>query len=475
MGIRKRLLGWCQRPANTVSVMIRRHTSTFAVLITTAVLLVSFFLISSGSLLPTPPIAPKLPQPPTDLWDFTASNSTANTISLDWGNPLVSNGIVYLCAAETYVIPSEPPIHPANITPSRQLGTIYALNKSNGVKLWNLTAQGNIRYLTVIDGVTYISASDGRYHNGQYGGGNIFALDAGTGSQKWVYKIDGDVLSSIISDGVVYVFFHASFTLDSYVCAVNASNGRQLWRYNAGYHTYFSSPAFDDDAIYFGTYRGNYYAVSAKNGSELWNVAVDGRVSGSSTLFDGIVYFNSDDTTYALNAQTGEKLWSYPITQYQIGDAGISYFKAGENVYALNASNGNQIWKFSANETIISSLSLIDNVIYFCTNETLTALNPANGAQLWSCNTEGDAPLAIYDGRVSRFNYIQPNAVINEGALYYYSGKTLFALDASNGKSLWNYTAVSNWLFLTVANDMVFFSVDNTVYALSGSAVGHPS
>jgi len=477
MGIRKRLLGWCQRPENKVSVMLRRHSSSFAVLITTAVLLVSFFLLSSGSLPPTPPPL-KLPQPPTDLWDFTASNITANTIGFGWSNPPVANGIVYLCSSEDYVTPSESPIHPANITPSRQLGTIYALNKSTGVKLWNLTTQGDIRYLAVTDGFAYVSASDGRYHNGQYGGANVFALDAVTGSQKWAYKIDGDILSSIISDGVVYVFFHASFTLNSYVCAVNASNGRQLWRYNVGSHTYFSSPAFGDGAIYFGTYRGNYYAVSTKNGSELWSVAVGGRIIGSSTLFDNIVYFYSDDityATYALNAQTGEKLWSYPITNYQIDDAGVIYLKSEENIYALDGSSGNQMWNFSANETIISSLSLIDNVIYFCTNGTLNALNPANGAQLWSCNTEGGAPLVIYDGRVFRFNYIEASAVINEGAIYYYSGKMLFAVDASNGKSLWNYTAASNWLFLTVANDTVFFSADNTVYALSVSAIEHPS
>jgi outer membrane protein assembly factor BamB len=103
-------------------------------------------------------------------------------------------------------------------------------------------------------------------------------------------------------------------------------------------------------------------------------------------------------------------------------------------------------------------------------------LNAANGAQLWSHSTDSNGPFTINDGTISYYGY-STDASINNGVLYYYSGKTLYALDTSNGNSLWNYTTNSNQSFLTVANSTAFFDAGNTVYALSvpdaeGAAVG---
>jgi len=413
---------------------------------------------------------------PTELWNFTAANITAHTISLDWGSPVVANGIAYLRNTETYIIPDEPHIYLFDIPVQHMLGTIYALNASSGAKLWNLTASGSLRSLAIIDGVVYMSASDSRFTDGQSAGGNFYALGAVTGAQKWVYNIDGDIWWSSIVDGVIYVFVQGS-GFNSYICAVKAANGEELWKWKADYYTSLSLPAVGDGAIYFGTYN-YYYAVSSRNGTLLWYVAIDGSVSGSSTLVDGIVYFSSDTTTYALNAQNGDKLWSctpgFAVSSC-IVDGGIVYVSGDyHNVYAFDASNGKKVWNYSANEMTFSSLSLIDNVIYFSSNGTLSALNAANGMQLWSYNTDGNGPFTINDVSLSYYGY-STDATINDGVLYYYSGKTLYALDTSNGNSLWNYTTASNRSFLTVANNTAFFAAFNTVYALSVPAVVHPS
>lgn len=431
---------------------------------------------------------------PTELWNFTAANTTAHTTSLDWGSPVVANRIAYVWNTETYIIPDEPYVYLLNIPIQHRLGTIYALNASSGAKLWNFTTHGIVGSLTIIDGVAYVCASDPLFTDGQSAGGNFYALDAVTGAQKWVYNIDGDILWSSINAGVVYVFFHAS-GFNSYVCAVKAANGEELWKWNAGYYVFLSQPSISNRTIYFGTYgrgNGHYYAINTVNGTVLWRVATDGAVREFSSVVNGIVYFNSDNTSYpvnntnnylyALNAQNGDKLWSYPVgfivRSPPIVDGGIVYVDGREatlknpytlsaqlewgtsNVFALNASNGNKIWNYSANDTDFWSLSLIDDVVYFSSNGTINALNAANGAQLWSYSTYGNGPLTI-----------------NDGVLYFYSGKTLYAVDTSNGNSLWNYTTNSNQSFLTVANSTAFFDAGNTVYALSvpdaeGTAVG---
>jgi outer membrane protein assembly factor BamB len=446
---------------------------------------------------------------PTELWNFTVTNSTVNTISLSWGRPVVANGIAYLLNTETYIIPDEPHMYLFDTPIQHRLGTIYALNASSGAQLWNFTAPESLRSLAIIDGVAYMFASDSRFTNGQSAGSIFYALDAVTGAQKWVCNFDGDIHWSSITDGVIYVFFQAS-GFNSYVCAVKAANGEELWRWKADYYVELSLPAVGEGAIYFGTYgsaENHYYAVNTMNGTELWRVAIDGRVSGSSTLVDGIVYFNSDNTSYpvnntnnylnALNAQNGDKLWSYPVgftaSSSPIVDGGIVYVDGREatwknphafsdrlawgtsNVFALNAADGNKVWNYSANDMDFSSLSLIDDVVYFSSNGTFNALNAANGAQLWSYSTDGNGPLTIDNGVLNYYGYSTDATINDDGALYYYSGKTLHALDTSNGSSLWNYTTASNRSFLTVANSTAFFDAGNTIFALRVPVVVHPS
>ena len=418
---------------------------------------------------------------PTELWNFTAINITAYTTGSYLSGPEVANGIAYLCNTEYYIIPGEPPLYPFNFTPQHTLQTFYALNISSGDKLWNFTTHASYRSdnpFTIVAGVTYICAD-----------GNLYALDAVTGAQKWVYNIDGHIFWCSIIDGVVYVAVTVSNNF-CYVCALNAANGRELWKWYVGQRVGASYPAIGDGVIYFGTIN-HYYAVSSRNGTKLWNVAIYGSVSGSSTLVDGIVYFFAGNTTsepssnpktyvYSLNAQNGDKLWNYPVGYIAysspIVDDGIVYVAGRDayienphsfsrhfywgtsNVFALNATDGNKVWNYSANDTALVYLGLIDDVAYFSSNDTFYASNAANGAQLWSQNTGGYGSYTI-----------------NDGVLYYYSVETLYALDTSNGNSLWNYTTASNRSFLTVANGVAFFRVGNTVYALSVPAVVHPS
>jgi outer membrane protein assembly factor BamB len=279
-----------------------------------------------------------------------------------------------------------------------------------------------------------MSTSDSRFTNGQSAGGNFYALDAVNGAQKWSYYFDGDIRWSLINDGVLYVFLVAS-GFNSYVCAVNVSNGGELWRWKAGYYVLLSPPAVGDGAIYFGTYGSSdnqYYAVNTTNGTELWTVPVEGRVTGISSVVDGVVYFNSDETSYALNAQNGEQL--------------------------LDAFDSNKVGIYYVNGITFWIISRTDDAIYLrSSNGTLIALNAANGEQLWNYSTGGYG-----------------SSIISDGVVYYHLDNTLYALDAANGNSLWNYTS-SGQSFLTVANGTAFFAAGNTVYALSVPAVVHPS
>jgi outer membrane protein assembly factor BamB len=422
---------------------------------------------------------------PKELWSFSAP-STTNKVY--WQSGLVADGIAYVWNTETYSIPSEQedylsyfPHYPQFVSSLlHSLGNIHALNAQNGSELWNCTVTGIIGLLSVSDGVVYVSASDGLMIDGKYGGGGVHAFDAATGAQKWEYKIDGDIMSCSINNGMIYVFFHASSPGGSFLCAVNATDGQELWRWKAGSYVFPSKFAYSDEAIYLGTnyqYDNHYYGINKTDGSLLWNTPIDGAraLEYYSTFGDGVVYFWSTKDTYALDSQNGNQLWNYSAAAgYSISNNGILYNKAGDNVYAYDGLKGKQIWNYSANGRTILSLCSIDNVVYFSTNGTLEALNAANGAPLWSSSTDVNGTLRISDGSLRYYGFDTYGSV-NDGVFYFFSGKTIHILDLFNGSRLWNYTIGSDQTFDAFADNVAFFEDNKSIHALSFPAVLHPS
>jgi outer membrane protein assembly factor BamB len=55
-----------------------------------------------------------------------------------------------------------------------------------------------------------------------------------------------------------------------------------------------------------------FYALNANTGSKLWSYATRNRVYSAPAVANGVVYVGSNDKNlYALNAKTGAKLWTY--------------------------------------------------------------------------------------------------------------------------------------------------------------------
>ena len=410
---------------------------------------------------------------PAELWSF-AANTTTNNVA--WESGVVADDVAYVWNTETYTIPGEQAQHLSMFPLIHSMGKIYSLNAQNGTKLWNYSVAGSIRSLRILDGIVYVSSSEDLNLDGKFGGGGIYALNATTGAEKWVYKIDGRILRSSINNGTIYVFFQASGDYSSVLCALKINNGEEVWGWNAGHYVFPSMFAISDEAIYFSINHqndNNFYSISAKDGKLLWSIPIDDEVYWYPTLGEGVVYFGSTKTTYALNTQNGNQLWNYSTASSAISNSGILYIQAGNNLYAYDGLKGNQIWNYSTNGTILS-LALIDNVVYFNTNGTLTALNIANGIRLWSTSTDVNGTLSISDGSFRYYGF-GAYASVNDRIFYYYSGRTLHALDAINGDNLWNHTISSDQSFVTVADGIAFYSGNNSIHALSFPTVSHLS
>ena len=78
--------------------------------------------------------------------------------------------------------------------------------------------------------------------------------------------------------------------------------------------------------------------MDAATGNILWQFKANGPISGSPTIIAGRVYFATlKGTTYALDARTGDQLWTYPDGKYSpvVADADRLYLTGNARIYGL--------------------------------------------------------------------------------------------------------------------------------------------
>jgi eukaryotic-like serine/threonine-protein kinase len=94
------------------------------------------------------------------------------------------------------------------------------------------------------------------------------------------------------------------------------TSGQYLWHVPTGGLVY-SAPAVWRGRVYFGSYTGRLYCVSAKTGAVLWTLDTGGEISGSPTVIDGVVYAGTfSHRIVGADARTGRQLFSFPHGEY---------------------------------------------------------------------------------------------------------------------------------------------------------------
>jgi outer membrane protein assembly factor BamB len=79
----------------------------------------------------------------------------------------------------------------------------------------------------------------------------------------------------------------------------------------------YSSPAVWGGRVFFGSYNGVFYGVSAANGRVLWDVGTGGPISGAAVVVDGIAYAGSfAQRIVGVNARTGRVVLNFHHGQY---------------------------------------------------------------------------------------------------------------------------------------------------------------
>lgn len=202
--------------------------------------------------------------------------------------------------------------------------------------------------------------------------------------------------------------------------ALSARDGKVLWRFET-LGAVQSEPLYDaiDNVVYFGSHDGALYKVRARDGALRWRFNTNAEVMRKPVLIDETLYaVNANDTVLAINATSGELLWS----QHRTPAMGMEI--AGH-----------------------AGLAVLDGRVHVAFSDgTVTAYDAKTGKERWlPVDLSAEAEQSL--GEVPQYLDVDttPIAVNLDGRLTIAVGSYeggVFLLDAETGDQIWSNSGV---------------------------------
>jgi outer membrane protein assembly factor BamB len=189
---------------------------------------------------------------------------------------------------------------------------LYELNARTGKLIWS---HHELQLPAVAGGAAYATGY----------GRLVFDIDIAIQRYKWVYKapVDTNPQNAVTAGGAVYVLDY------THLLAVSAATGRELWDFRVPVTQGRSREthlAVANGVVYFAAGNDSgpsyLYAVRAGTGTQLWRLRFgkSGRdqqyAFGNPELANGVLYITTDNVNgkrvklEALSARSGKLLWS---------------------------------------------------------------------------------------------------------------------------------------------------------------------
>jgi outer membrane protein assembly factor BamB len=219
-----------------------------------------------------------------------------------------------------------------------QAGHVYDLGARDGHVNWEFSASGAVKGGPALAG--------NRLYFGDYDG-RAYALNATTGQRIWAVNTSGAnfgfgsgtfYASPALAYGRVYLG-----NTDGRVYSFAQKTGQLAWATTTGAYVYASAAVADvpglGPTVYVGSYDGNLYAFNARTGAIRWKHYSRGRISGSATVVNGVVYYSDLGTkkTTGLNGRTGKQVFFFKDGAFNglIADPHAIYLCGSTTLYEL--------------------------------------------------------------------------------------------------------------------------------------------
>jgi len=240
-------------------------------------------------------------------------------------------------------------------------------------------------------------------------GRQVVALSTEDGRRHWLVEVSGQVDGEAVYDpdrNQVLVG-----TDDGALTALDPASGAVRWRF-VGQGSLYRRPQVDGARIYFATSTDKIYALSAADGTYIWEYdreppegfTIHGY--GAPSVVDGLVFAGfSDGMLVALSASDGVVQWARSLvaatqtfvdvdTQPQIDGERVLATSYGGGLYALERSSGSVQWRVPF-EGASSATLQGDRLFFISPRGGVHAADPATGNILWQVNLPDAGELSI--------------------------------------------------------------------------------
>lgn len=337
-------------------------------------------------------------------------------------------------------------------------------------RFWEFAVGGPV-YTTLAGnaGVVYVNCRKG-----------LYALQAADGSVLWRSKHAQQYPAPLVAAAdVVYLVADTNTRL----FALNGSDGSTRWALGDS-RTLVQSPVVDGNHVYveldfppFGIGPGEVVALDAHTGEKIWSLPAGSSVNsagGPSIAVGATLYTLSDSVLRALSAADGSGQWSCVTPSGSLNGGpviadsrvyvccGVANGNNESYVLALDANDGNELWTATVPGGPVS-LQVAGDILY-ASGETgsVCALKTSDGTPLWTTAVDGlNKDFLVAERTVFVFGTppASSGGLVNAGGVM--GATTVLALDASDGATRWQITVDGSQPNAppAVAGDLLLFGI----------------
>jgi len=239
----------------------------------------------------------------------------------------------------------------------------------------------------------------------------------------------------------------------------------KAWAFNTGAPVR-STALIKNEIIYFGTAKGDFFAIHKKTAQVKWKYQTGYAIHSSASSANGKIFFSDNkQTVYGLDQNTGKLIWKFDMGKKIEYPWRFDYYYSSPCLYMndliigsddgflyrLNQQTGKLVWKFQAKGLIRSTPAVYKNSVLFGDTEaTFYSLDASTGKKKWDFKVIGDSIDDYKYGYDKRAITSSPN--ISGNKVFFGSRDAcLYCLDADNGKFLWKVSHEPSWIISTVA------------------------
>ncbi|HLK29547.1 MAG TPA: PQQ-binding-like beta-propeller repeat protein [Puia sp.] len=227
-----------------------------------------------------------------------------------------------------------------------------------------------------------------------------------------------------------------------------------------------STPLIKNDIIYFGTAKGDFFAINKKSSLIKWKFQSGSAIHSTASEANGKIFFSDNkQAVYALDASSGKLIWKFDMGKKIEYPWRFDYFYSSptlfENdlligsddgfLYRLNQQTGKLVWKFQTKGLVRSTPCIYKNSVLFGDTEaTFYSLDVKTGKKIWEFKVIGDS--------IDDYKYGYDKRAITTGAatsgnkvLFGSRDACLYCLNADDGKFIWKISHEPSWIMSTAA------------------------